>query len=93
MRFEKNFFTGAGLSAEFGVSNGTHETVIFQRTVAENSRKNIALFPNQKIGFNAFIKVVDAVNLDILITDWDTSEDELTKLKDLGVEVIIADKT
>ncbi|MEA4961699.1 DeoR/GlpR family DNA-binding transcription regulator [Lutispora sp.] len=92
MRFDISFLTGAGFSASFGISNGTAETSAFQRAVAENSRKNIALFPNQKIGHNSFLKDVDAAEFDVLITDWDAVEDELSKIEDLGVEVIVVDK-
>ena len=92
LRFDVNFMTAAGFSSDFGMSNGTPETAIFQQTVIENSRKNIALFPNEKIGFNAFIKVVDASVFDILITDWDAVEEELTRIQDLGVDVVVVEK-
>ncbi len=92
MRFDVSFLTGAGFSANFGISNGTPETSAFQRAIAENSRKNIALFPNQKIGHNSFLKDVDASKFDTLITDWDAVEDELSKIEDLGISVIVVDK-
>ena len=92
MRFDISFFTGAGFSAEFGISNGTPETSAFQRAIAGNSRKNIALFPNQKIGHNAFLKDIDARKIDVLITDWDVVEDELSKFEDMGIEVIVVTK-
>ncbi|HHY82376.1 MAG TPA: hypothetical protein GX505_06815 [Clostridiales bacterium] len=69
MRFDVSFLTGAGFSAEFGISNSTPETSAFQRAIAENSRKNIALFPNHKIGHNSFLKDINARKIDILITD------------------------
>lgn len=92
MRFDVSFLTGAGFSADFGISNGTPETSAFQRAIAENSRKNIALFPSQKIGHNAFLKDVDASKFDTLITDWDAVEDELSKIEDSGIKVIITEK-
>ncbi|MBL4938587.1 DeoR/GlpR transcriptional regulator [Clostridium sp. YIM B02515] len=92
MRFDLSFLTGAGFSAEYGASNGTPETSSFQRAIANNSRKNIALFPSQKIGHNAFLKDVDANKFDLLITDWDAVEDELAKIEDLGIEVIVVQK-
>lgn len=92
MRFDVSFLTGAGFSADFGISNGTPETSAFQRAIAENSRKNIALFPNQKIGHKSFLKDVDASKFDILITDWDAVEDELSKIEDAGIQVIVVEK-
>jgi len=90
MHFDISFMTGAGFSVKFGLSNGTHETATYQKTVINNSIKNVALFPNEKIGFDSFIKVIDVDKFDILITDCDSVEDELNKIKDRGVQVIIA---
>jgi len=92
LHFDLSFLTGAGLTAEFGLSNGTDETATFQRAVIENSRHKVLLMPCQKVGVNAFIKVTDIDKFDKLITDWDTVEDELLKIKESGVEVIIAEK-
>lgn len=92
MHFDVCLMTGGGYDSAFGFSNGTDETAVFQRTVIENSRKRILIMPNQKIGFKAFIKVCDADKFDILITDWDSVEDELNKFEDAGVKVIVAEK-
>ena len=88
MHFDLCFITGGGLTAEFGLSNGTDETASFQRKVIENSRQKILLLPSTKIGTNAFIKVCDAEKFDLLITDWECVEDELMKLIEKGVDVI-----
>ncbi|MCL2462266.1 MAG: DeoR/GlpR family DNA-binding transcription regulator [Defluviitaleaceae bacterium] len=93
MRFDLCLITGSGVDAAFGFSNQTDETATFQRTVIENSRKRVLMMPNQKIGFRAFIKVCDADKFDALVTDWDAVEDELSKIEDLGVKVIVAEKS
>jgi len=92
MHFDVCLMTGAGIDAEFGMSNGTDETATFQRAVIENSRKKILLMSNQKIGFKAFIKVCDANKFDTLITDWDAVEDELSRIEESGVKVIVVEK-
>ena len=91
MQFDLCFITGGGLTAGFGLSNGTDETAAFQRKVIENSRQKILLLPSQKIGTNAFIKVCDAEKFDLLITDWDCVEEEITKIEEKGVEVFIVE--
>ena len=91
MHFDLCFITGSGITAEFGLSNGTDETAAFQRKVIENSRKKILLLPSQKIGTDAFIKVCNADKFDLLITDWDCVEDEITKIEEKGVEVTIVE--
>lgn len=92
LHFDVCLMTGAGYDATFGFSNGTDETATFQRAVIENSRNKILLMPNQKIGFKAFIKVCEANKFDTLITDWDAVEDELNKIEELGVKVIVVEK-
>ena len=92
MHFDLCLMTGAGYDAEFGFSNGTGETAVFQRTVIENSRQSVLMMPHQKIGFKAFIKVCDADMFDALITDWDAVEDELNKIEDVGVQVVVVEK-
>lgn len=92
MHFDVSLLTAGGVDADFGVSNGTDETATFQRTVIENTRRNILLMPNQKIGFKAFIKVCDINRFDTLITDWDALEEELVKIQEAGVDVIVIEK-
>ncbi|HBB28144.1 MAG TPA: DeoR/GlpR transcriptional regulator [Clostridiales bacterium] len=92
MHFDLCFITGAGIEADFGFSNGTDETATFQRTVIQNSRKKILMLPNHKVGVKAFIKVCDTNSFDTLITDWDAVEDELIKIEEKGVEVVIVEK-
>lgn len=91
LHFDLAFITGGGLTAGFGLSNGTDETAALQRQVIRNSRRKVLLMPHQKIGMDAFVKVCDAAAFDALITDWDCVEDELTKLEELGVSVTVVD--
>ncbi|MBP3609461.1 MAG: DeoR/GlpR transcriptional regulator [Lachnospiraceae bacterium] len=89
MHFDLCFITGGGLTAEFGLSNGTDETASFQRKIMENSRKKILLLPSQKVGVDSFIKVCDIKKFDLLITDWDCAEEELAKIEEKGTEVFV----
>jgi DeoR/GlpR family transcriptional regulator of sugar metabolism len=92
LHFDLALLTGAGFDAAFGLTNGTDETATFQRAVIEHSRKKVALLASHKIGFRAFIKVAGAAQFDTLITDWDAVEDELQKIEECGVEIIVAEK-
>lgn len=92
MHFDVCLLTGGGYDANFGFSNGTDETATFQRTIIKNARKRILMMPHQKIGFQAFIKVCEADCFDTLITDWEAVEDELNKIEELGVKVMVVDK-
>jgi DeoR/GlpR family transcriptional regulator of sugar metabolism len=92
LHFDICFITGAGLTADFGLSNGTDETAAFQRTIIRNSRKRYLLIPNAKVGVNSFVKVCEAEVFDAVITDWDCVEDQVAALEDKGIQVIVAEE-
>lgn len=93
MHFDLCFITGAGLTAAFGLSNGTDETAAFQRTVIRNSRRRYLLMPGSKIGADAFIKVCEADVFDAVITDWDCVEDQMAALEEKGTAVIVVEES
>ena len=92
MQLDLCLMTGAGIDADFGFSNGSEETAVFQRAVLEHSRRKALLMAGPKVGFRAFIKVCDAKCYDTLITDWIAPEDELAKLEELGLEVKVVEE-
>ncbi len=89
LHFDLCFITGGGLTADFGLSNGTDETAAFQRMVIRNSRRKVLLMPSAKIGADSFIKVCDAEVFDAVITDWDCVEEQFSALEEKGVEVVV----
>lgn len=93
LHFDVCFITGSGLTADFGLSNGTDETSTFQRTVIGNSRKCCLLMPGTKIGVNSFIKVCDVDSFDIIITDWDCMEEQISAIKEKGIKIIIVEES
>jgi DeoR/GlpR family transcriptional regulator of sugar metabolism len=92
LKIDTSFITGAGFSAEFGLSNSSAESAAFQAAVIKNSRRNIVLVPNNKVGFDAFVKVAEAKRFNMMITDSEASDDQVAKVRKLGVEVVIAEK-
>lgn len=89
MHFDLCFITGAGLTADFGLSNGTDETATFQRMVIKNSRRKCLLMPGAKIGVDSFIKVCEAEVFDSLITDRDCVEDQMIAIEEKGIAVTV----
>ena len=92
LHFDTCFLTGGGITVDFGLSNGTDETASFQREVLKNSRRKVLLMPSKKIGRDSFVKVCPAEEFDEIITDWEVTDEELTKLKELGVSVSITEE-
>ena len=93
LHFDVCFITGSGLTADFGLSNGSDETATFQRTVLKNSRRKYLLLASSKIGVNSFVKVCNVNEFDTIITDWDCAEEQITALEDTGVKVIVAEES
>lgn len=93
LHFDICFVTGSGLTADFGLSNGTDETAAFQRTVIGNSRKRCLLIPGIKTGVNSFIKVCDIDAFDSIITDWDCTEEQITAIEEKGVKITVVEES
>ncbi len=93
MHFDCCFLTGSGLTADFGLSNGTDETATFQRSVIKNSRKKYLLIPGIKVGENAFIKVCNADEFDEIFTDWECIEEQIIALEEKGIKVTVAEES
>ena len=93
LHFDICFITGSGLTANFGLSNGTDETAAFQRTVIGNSRKRCLLMSGTKIGVNAFIKVCDVDCFDTIITDWDCTEEQIAAIGEKCAEIIVVEES
>ncbi len=91
-RFDLCFLTGGGLSASFGLSNGTGETAAFQREILKNSMRRVLLMPGKKVGRNGFIKVCDINEFDEIITDKTADSGALEEITNLGVPVVIAEE-
>ncbi|MCY6958094.1 DeoR/GlpR family DNA-binding transcription regulator [Clostridium brassicae] len=90
LRIDIAFLTGGGISAKHGLSSSTPEGAIFQRTVAEVSRRKICLANFDKVGTEFFSKTIDIKELDILITDWEAPDEEINKIEKLGIKVLTA---
>lgn len=92
IRFDISFLTSAGFTADFGMSIQKSKGVGFLQAVVQSSKCNIALYPNEKLGFESILKVCPADKFDKLITDWDAVEEELIKIEEKGVEVIVVEQ-
>ncbi len=92
LHFDRCFLTGSGLTAAFGLSNGTDETAAFQRAVLANSRRRTLLMPGAKLGRDAFVHVCPADTFDAVITDREAAEDQIAALEELGVLVAVAEE-
>jgi len=83
------FLTGGAFSAN-GISTSTPEGAAFARAVAEASRLRVGLAPHDKIGIDRFVASVPLRELDVIVTDERTTEDNIKRFESEGVQVIVA---
>ena len=91
LRFDKCFITSACVSAKFGLSIQKTRSVELTNAVINNSKKVYGLYPVEKIGFDSVISICPANKLNFIITDSDSSEDDLMQFEELGIEIKIAE--
>lgn len=92
IRFDIAFITSASISADFGLSIQSSENVGFINSIIKSSKRVVGLFPTEKVGFESIMQICPASDLDTLITDWDAPEEELKKLDESGIDIIVVDK-
>ena len=87
------FATGGGLTAR-GLSTSTPEVALFHEKVYDNSRRIIALVEHTKVGADLFTTMYPLKKLDIILTNEETTADQIDELEAHGVKVIrITDKS
>ncbi len=92
LRFDKCFLTSASISADFGISMQRTAALPFYTALIEGSKQVIGLYPKEKIGFHSVVSIAPAEKLDLMITDWDASEEDLKLLSEKGIEIEIVEK-
>ena len=92
LRIDKVFLVAGGLSVSHGLSNVSPEAAAFGKALASVSRKKICLSPCNKLGNEFFSRVLEAKDLDLVITDWEAPEDEIEEIKKLGLSIIVAEE-
>ena len=92
LRFDKSFITSAAISPEFGLSIQRSQAISFYSAVIESSKQVIGLFPTGKIGFDSVVSICPANKLDILITDWNALEEDLSGFDEQGIDLVVVEQ-
>ena len=79
-------------STQFPLSIQKTAAISFFNAVMDSARQTIGLFPREKIGFDSIVSICPADRLDVMITDWDASEDDLKLFDEKGIEIVIVEK-
>lgn len=87
LRFDKAFITAAAISPDFGISIQNTINLDFLNTIIKQAKQVIGLFPVEKIGFESVVSICPADKLDLLVTDWNVTEEWKQKFEEMGVDV------
>ncbi len=92
-RFDIAVIGAAGLSAEAGITDMIDDEADIHRQAIEQSSRVMVLADGSKLGLVNFAAVGPASSVDVLVTDPGADPGHLQRLRDLGVEVVIATAT
>lgn len=85
-------FLGAdGVTPSFGISGFNSYDIHLKQIMIEQSERVILLADHSKFGKDAFTFVASAKDIDVIITDSKTPENQVKALRDLGVKVVVVE--
>lgn len=89
-RFDLAVVGAGGLSARWGITELTDEEAEVQRSALERAGRVVVIADGSKIGADTPAVVAPADRIATLVTDPTAPDDELERLRDAGVDVIVA---
>lgn len=89
-RFDLAVLGAAGFSARWGITELTDEEAEVQRSVLERAARVVVIADGSKIGAATSAVVGPADRVATLVTDPSAPDDELARLRKVGVDVVVA---
>lgn len=91
-RFDAAVIGAAGISARWGLTELTEEEAAVQRVALERTERVIVIADGSKVGAATPIVVGPATLASTLVTDPSAPSDGLEALRQLGIEVVVAER-
>jgi DeoR/GlpR family transcriptional regulator of sugar metabolism len=88
---DKVFFGAGGITIDGGVTDYHIEESNLRRRILRKTNQVIVLADHSKFGITAMNKVCDLEKIDVLVTDIETDKAMLSKIKNFGIRVLIAE--
>ncbi len=88
---DRAFVGFGGLTLEEGLTEYNLEDAMVKQALLRSAQQKIAVIDSSKFGRVTFASVGPPTAVDIIITDADAPPDMLAALRDLGVQVIVAE--
>jgi DeoR family transcriptional regulator, fructose operon transcriptional repressor len=90
IRVDKAIFGVSAIDSSYGVSTTRPGLAEIKKLLVRCAKKRIALADHTKFGQQDFVYVGPVTDYDIIVTDAKTSPSHIAKLREQGVEVVIA---
>lgn len=87
---DKVMLSATSVSIEQGITFTNVDDANVKKKMLEQAKEKILLTDSSKIGKSNLISAGTLSQIDVLITDWEVSEEDVKKLKKLGIKVVIA---
>jgi DeoR/GlpR family transcriptional regulator of sugar metabolism len=91
IRCDKAFIAASAVSAQHGVTNRILDRIPLKRRAMEISGQSIVIADGSKIGTTALGQIAPITDFSSLVTDGTAPESELLTIKELNVQILIAE--
>ena len=85
------FVSGNGFSLASGLTGNNFYELELKRRFAEKSRRRIALLDSRKLCIDSTSTFIPSDQIDVLITDSGIEQDQIRRIREAGIQLIIAD--
>ncbi|OYP58174.1 hypothetical protein CG709_00715 [Lachnotalea glycerini] len=92
MYFDKVFLGANSLSLELGVTTPNLYEAQVKQSMLKSAKKAILICDSSKFGITTMAKICSLDSFDAVITDSHLSKEEQRKIKDAGINLVIADE-
>lgn len=90
LRVDVAFLGTNGITVDHGLSTPDHDEAAVKRAMVAAARRVVCLADSSKVGTEAPIRFAALEEVDVLVTDAGTSDDDRVAFEDAGVEVVVA---
>lgn len=90
LTFDTLFLTVGGICKSSGVTEYELDDSDVKKAALQSARRVIVVADGSKLGAVAFVRICEIDKIDVLVTDRSAPEAEVMKLRELGVEVLLA---
>jgi DeoR/GlpR family transcriptional regulator of sugar metabolism len=90
LTFDTTFVTVGGIDPEAGFTEYEFDDALTKKAALSSARRKVVVADSSKLGAVAFVRLCQAGDIDVLVTDRAAPADMLDPLRLAGVEVIVA---